>query len=215
MKNTLLGKTLTQSLSVVLCAAILIMIVCTFCPYFTVSEQYVKYVNENPQMKNYSLFEAMWCNVDYSEFDDDMNRFNPSLNNSSDFSVYVIRLYFEEQYANFDFNKYITNMVISFVFAIAALATSIWFAANEYRKFPSLVSGIFAHICAIGCALFSMMGYMNNAMLSLGNPKFMYIRTVIVALIFAILVLAIVRFVVWLLTEIQLAKEKKARLALL
>jgi hypothetical protein len=43
----------------------------------------------------------------------------------------------------------------------------------------------------------------------------MGIRSVIIVLAIVGTVVAVVRFVIWLLTEIQIAKDRKARLALL
>ena len=207
MKNTHLGKTLTQILSVLLCATVVIMIACCFHPYFSIEKPYHFILNPNPKTDYYSLIDVMWCNT---QPQDDGN-----MNVSTDFSVDIIRNHFEEQYSNFDFNKYITNMVLSFIFALATVATSVWFAFNEYKHYPSMTSGVFSHIAAFGYTLFGMLGYASNDMLSLSVPAFAYVRTLIVIVLAVGLLLTIARFVVWLLTTIQLAKERKARLALL
>lgn len=191
MKNTQTGKMLTQILSVLLCAVILIMLGCTLCPYYTIAEPYHFILNPNPVTDHYTLVDTMWVNTP------------------------IITTNFEDQYKNFDINDYVTNMVLSFIFALAAVITSIVFAKDEYKKYPSMTSGILMHISAILCAVFSILGYLNNAMLDLGVAAFMYVRVIIIACSFAILALTIARFVIWLLTEIQLHKELKARLALL
>ena len=109
----------------------------------------------------------------------------------------------------------VTDIMRNFVFCIAVVVTAIWFAANEFRRFPSTVSAIFCHICGFACGLFGVLGYGDNAMLSLGVPEFMYIKLVMLILSVVVLVLTIARFVFWLLTTLQLRKERKARLALL
>ena len=78
-----------------------------------------------------------------------------------------------------------------------------------------MTSAIFTHICGLLAGVFTILGYLSNDMLDLGIPAFMYVRTVIIIAGAAVLVIAIVRFVIWLLTTIQLAKERAARLALL
>mgnify|MGYP006967417459 CR=1 FL=1 len=107
------------------------------------------------------------------------------------------------------------SIILSFVFGVATVITCIWHFANEFRKFPCMTSGVFTNICGILWALFSLLGYLNNAMLDAGVPAFMGVRTVIIALTIAGTVLVVIRFVMWLLTELQVSKERKARLALL
>lgn len=191
MKNTHLGKTTTQILSVLLCASIALMIACCFAPYYTITEPYHYILNLNPMPDHYSLIDLMWTDTK------------------------VINTDFVNAYEGFSINDYVTNMVLSFVFGVATIATSIWFAANELRRFPSMTAGVFTHICAILYGLFSLMGYISNPMLDLGVPKFMVIRPLIIVLIIIATVLAVARLVIWILTEVQLHKEKQARLALL
>lgn len=191
MKNTQTGKMLTQILSVLLCAVILIMLGATFCPYYTIAEPYHFILNPNPVTDHYTLVDVMWTNTP------------------------IITTYFENQYSNFDINNYVTSMVLSFVFALAALITSVVFAKDVYKKYPSMTSGVLMHISAVCCSIFSLMAYLSNDMLDLGISAFMYTRTIIIICSVAVTVLTIVRFVLWLLTEIQLHKELKARLALL
>lgn len=207
MKNTHLGKMLTQILSVILCATVVIMIACCFHPYFSIEKAYHFILNPNPKTDYYTLIDVMWCNTTEQE--------DGGMNVSTDFSVDIVRKHFEEQYSNFDFNKYITNMVLSFIFSLATVATTIWFAFNEYKHYPSMTSAVFMHISAACYAAFGLMGYISNDMLSLCVPAFAYVRTLIIILIAAGLLIAIARFVIWLLTTIQMAKERKARLALL
>lgn len=194
MKITHKGKLATQILSVVLCALILIMLAATLCPYFTMTEKYDYYINQDPKTDHFSLTDVMWLRTEK-----------------------VIEFFREvhEPPLAFPINEYVTNMVLSFIMALGTIAASIWFAANEYRHYPSLGSGIITHVAALACGIFGMMGYFGNAMLGEANPRFAYILLVIQILIILITVVAVARFVVWLLTEIKLAKEKKARLALL
>ena len=191
MKNTLNGKMLTQVLSVVLCAVALILLAATLCPYYTIAEPYHFILNPNPVTDHYTLVDVMWLDTE------------------------VITTFFENQYSNFDINNYVTNMVLSFIFLLATVATSLWYASNEYRHYPSMTSAIMTHICGVLAGVFSLLGYLSNDMLDLGIADFMYVRTIIIIAGAAVLVLAIVRFVVWLLTTIQLGKERAARLALL
>ena len=191
MKNTLNGKMLTQVFSVVLCAMVLVLLAATLCPYYTVSEPYHFILNPNPTPDHYTLTDVMWLDTK------------------------VITTIFEEKYANFDINNYVTNMVLSFIFLLATVVTSLWYAFNEYKHYPSMTSAIFTHICGILGGVFTLLGYLSNDMLDLGVPAFMYVRTIIIIAGAAVLVLAIVRFVLWLLTTIQLGKERAARLALL
>lgn len=191
MKNAHAGKTVTHILTVLICAVILVMIGCCFSPYYTISEPYHFILNPNPMPDHYSLIDVMWTDTK------------------------VVTTYFTEQYSNFDINDYVINMVLSFIFGVGTVATCVWHIANEMRRFPTLVSGIFTNICSFGWVAFSLMAYLNNAMLDLGVPKFMGIRTTIIILTIAGTVIVAARFVVWLLTEIQVSKERKARLALL
>jgi len=191
MKNTLTGKMLTQVLSVALCAVALILLAATLCPYYTIAEPYHFILNPNPVTDHYTLMDVMWLDTE------------------------VITTYFANQYSNFDINNYVTNMVLSFIFLVATVATSVWFGYNEYKHFPSMASGVFTHISALLAGLFSLLGYLSNDMLDLGVDVFMYVRTVIIIASALVMVLAIARFVIWLLTTIQLSKERAARLALL
>ena len=191
MKNTLNGKMLTQVLSVVLCAVALILLAATLCPYYTIAEPYHFILNPNPVADHYTLVDVMWVDTE------------------------VITTFFEDQYSNFDINNYVTNMVLSFIFLLATVVTSLWFAFNEYKHYPSTTSAVFTHICGFLAGVFTMLGYLSNDMLDLGVGAFMYTRTVIIIAGAAVLLLAIARFVVWLLTTIQLGKERAARLALL
>lgn len=191
MKNAHSGKILTHILTVLMCAVILLMIACCFSPYFTISEPYHFILNPNPMPDHYTLIDVMWTNTK------------------------VITTFFSNQYANFDINDYVINMVLSFIFGVATVGTCVWHIANEMRKYPAMVSGVFTNICGFGWALFSLMAYLNNAMLDLGVPAFMGIRTAIIILSVVGTVVVVVRFVVWLLTEIKVAQERKARLALL
>lgn len=210
MKNTVTGKTIMQILSVLLCAVIIIMITACFHPYFTISEMYSKFLNPNPGMDHYSMVDVMWCNTDFSDFGED-NKFNPK----RDFSTLVIRDNFEKKYEEFNYNDYVTAPVVGFLMAIATVATALWFARNEFKRYPSTTSAIFCHITGIACGAFTLVGYTDNAMLDLGVPKFMFIRQIIIICGAAVLVLSMIRLVIWILTAIQLRKERKARFALL
>lgn len=207
MKNTLAGKTTTQILSVVLCAVTLIMLCCCFHPYFMIQEAYDKYLTPNPKTDYYNLVDVIWCNTKPQE--------DGKMTVGTDFSVTIISGFFKRQFDKFDFNTYVENIMLNFVFCVTVVVTAIWFAANEFRRFPSMVSAIFCHICGLACGLFGVLGYGNNAMLGQGVPEFMYIRTIMLVASIVVLVLTIARFVIWLLTTIQLHKERKARLALL
>ena len=191
MKNTLNGKMLTQVFSVILCAVTLMLLAATLCPYYTIAEPYHFILNPNPVADHYTLTDVMWLDTE------------------------VITTFFEDQYANFDINNYVTSMVLSYIFLLATVATSVWYAFNEYKHYPSMTSAIFTHICGLLAGVFTLLGYLSNDMLDLGIPAFMYVRTIIIIAGAAVLVIAIVRFVIWLLTTIQLAKERAARLALL
>ena len=191
MKKAHTGKVVTHIFTILMCAAILVMIGCCFNPYFTISKPYHFILNPNPQLEHYSLIDLMWTDT------------------------VAITESFTEMYPGFDINLYVTNLVLSFVFGIATVLTCVWHFANEFRRFPSLTSGIFTNICAICWAAFSLMGYLNNAMLDAGVEAFMGIRNVIIITVITGTALAAIRFVVWLLTEIQVVKERKARLALL
>jgi len=191
MKNAHSGKTLTHIFTVLMCVVILLMIACCFSPYYTISEPYHFILNPNPMPDHYSLMDVMWTNTK------------------------VITTFFKDQYSNFDINNYVTNMVLSFIFGIGTVATCVWHLANEMRRYPSMVSGIFTNVCGFGWAIFSLLGYLNNDMLDLGVPKFMGIRTTIIILSIVGTVIVAARFVIWLLTEIKVVKERNARLALL
>ena len=207
MKNTQAGKVITQILSVVLCAVTLIMLCCCFHPYFSITEPYDKFLTPNPKTDYYTLVDTIWCNTKPQE--------DGKMNVVTEFSVRLIRESFEKQFDSFNFNDYVTNIMLNFVFAIATVVTALWFASNEYKRFPSMTSAIFTHICGLACGLFGVMGYMNNAMLGLGVPEFLYIQTIQMILSFVVLAVSVARFVIWLLTTLQLHKERKARLALL
>ena len=192
MKNTLTGKMLTQILSVLLCAAVLIMLGATIiCPYYTISEPYHFILNPNPTPDHYTLTDTMWLNTK------------------------IITTEFENRFSNFDINDYIISMVLSFVFGLGTIVSAIFFAKDEFLKYPSMTSAIFCHITGILCGVFGILGYLNNAMLDYGVPAFMYVRTVILICFFVITALTVIRFIIWLLTTIQLAKERAARLAML
>ena len=189
MKNSLKGKMLTQVFSVVLCAFALILLAATLCPYYTIAEPYHFILNPNPVTDHYTLVDVMWLNTK------------------------VITTEFENRFSNFDINNYVTNMVLSFIFLVATVVTSIWYAYNEYKHYPSMTSGIFTHLCGFLASLFTLLGYVNNAMLDYGVPVFSYIRLVIIICGVLVLLATIVRFVIWLLTTIQLNKELAERLA--
>lgn len=191
MKNAHSGKIVTHILTVLMCVVILVMLACCFSPYYTISEPYHFILNPNPMPDHYTLIDVMWTDTK------------------------VVTTYFTEQYANFDINNYVINMVLSFIFGIGTVATCIWHLANEMRRYPCMVSGVFTNICSFGWVAFTLMGYLNNQMLDLGVEKFMPIRTTIIILTIVGAVVVAVRFVVWLLTEIMVSKERKARLALL
>ena len=191
MKNAHTGKTITHVLTILMCAVIIAMIGCCFNPYFTVAEPYHFILNPNPTPDHYTLIDLMWLETP------------------------LITDVFEEQYPGFDINLYVTNLVLSFVFGVATVITCIWHFANEFRKFPCMTSGVFTNICGILWALFSLLGYLSNALLDAGVPQFMGVRTIIIALSIAGTVIVAIRFVAWLLTEIQVSKERKARLDLL
>lgn len=208
MKNTHAGKITTQILSVILCAVTLVLLCCYFQPYFTITREYNKYLDKTvPLPDHYTLVDTIWCNTKPQE--------DGKMTVGTDFSVLIITKHFESLYGNFNINDYVTNLVLNFIFGIAVVVTAIWFAANEFRGFPSMISAIFTHICGLACGVFGILGFLNNAMLDLGVEKFMYIRTVMLILSFVVLAISAVRFVIWLLTTLQLHKEKKARLALL
>lgn len=191
MKNAHSGKILTHILTVAMCVIVLAMLGCTFAPYFTISEPYHFILNPNPTLDHYTLVDVMWSDVQ------------------------VVTTYFADQYANFDINVYVINMVLSFIFGILTVVTCVWNLANEMRRFPSMVSGVFTHICSILWAVFTLLGYTNNDMLDLGVPAFMGIRNVIIIVSVVGAVMAAIRLVVWVLTEIKVSQERKARLALL
>lgn len=191
MKNTNLGKTICMVLSVVLCALILVMFGCCCSPYYTISEPYHYVLNPNPMPDHYTLMDVMWMDTK------------------------VITTYFTDMYSNFDINDYVTNMVLSFIFGLGTIGTSIWHAANEMRRYPSMTSGVFVCICSVLWGVFSLLAYPMNIMLDMGVPVFMGIRPIIIIISAVGAVLAIARFVIWLLTEIEVAKQRKARLALL
>ncbi len=191
MKNAHTGKTITHVLTILMCAVILVMIGCCFSPYFTVTKPYHFILNPNPAPEHYTLIDLMWTDT------------------------VAITESFESMYPGFDINLYVTNIVLSFVFGVATVITCLWHFANEFRRFPSLTSGILTNICGICWVAFSLLGYLNNALLDAGAEAFMDTRNVILILIAVGTVLVAVRFVVWLLTEIKVAKDRKARLALL
>ena len=189
MKNAHSGKIFTHILTVLMCAIVLVMIGCCFSPYFTIAEPYHFILNPNPTLDHYTLIDVMWTDTK------------------------VVTTYFTEDYPNFDINYFVTNMVISFIFALGSVVTCIWHLVNEMRRFPSMVSGVFTHICGLGWAAFTFMGYANNAMLDMGVPAFMGVRTLLLAVTAVGAVVVVGRLVVWTLTEIMVSKERKARLA--
>lgn len=191
MKNAHSGKIFTHILTVLMCVSVLVMLGCCFAPYYTISEPYHFILNPNPTLDHYSLIDVMWTDTK------------------------VVTTYFTEQYPSFDINYYVINMVLSFIFGVFSVVTCVWHLSNEMRRFPTMVSGIFTNICGFLWAIFTFMGYANNEMLDLGVPAFMGIRTVILIVSAVGAVVIALRFVVWLLTEIMVSKERKARLALL
>lgn len=191
MKNTNLGKTITHVLGVLLSVSALLLFGYCCAPYFTIAEPYHYILNPNPMPDHYSLMDVMWMETK------------------------VITTYFTDMYSNFDINNYVTNMVLSFLFGIATVVTCIWHAANDFRKYPNMTSGIICQICGLLFGLFSLLAYPSNVMLDMGVAKFMTVRPVLIILSVVAMVLAVARFVIWLLTEIQVAKDRKARLALL
>ena len=191
MKNAHTGKIYCHILTVLLCALVLVMLACTFAPYYTISEPYHFVLNQNPTLDHYSLVDVMWMDTN------------------------VVTTFFTEDYPSFDINYFVTNLVLSFIFALATVVTCVVHLANEMRRFPSMVSGVFTHICGLLWVLFTMMGYLNNAMLDLGVPAFVGIRTVLIAVSIIGAVVYAVRLVIWILTEIKVSQERKSRLALL
>lgn len=189
MKNINLGKTLTHLLAVLICATILVTFGCFCSPYYTITEPYHFVLNPNPVPAHYSLMDVIWLDTQ------------------------VITTYFTDMYSNFNINDYVTNMALSFIFGLGTIACCIWYIINDFRKFPTLGSGIMSQACSILWALFGLLAYPSNVMLDMGVEKFMGIRTVIVILTIVGAVLVVARFVIWLLTEIQISKERKERLA--
>lgn len=192
MKNTNLGKTICMILSVLLCVLVLAMFGLCSAPYYTISEPYHYILNPNPMPSHYSLMDVMWMQTN------------------------VITTYFTDMYSNFEINDYVTNMVLSFIFGLGVIVTSIWHTANEFRRYPSMTSGIFVAICSILWGVFSLLAYPMNVMLDMGVDKFeAATRPFLIIISIVGTVLALIRFVFWLLTEIQVSKQRKARLALL
>ena len=191
MKNTKSGKLLTRILTALVCVLVVAMMVCFFFPYFTYAEEYHFILNPNPVDRNYNLIDLMWLET-------------KSINE-----------HFEGIYGNFEINNYVTTMVLSFICGLGMIVSSVWHTANEVRRYPDMTSGIITNICAVGWGVFGLLAFPQNDLLDLGNPAFMGIRSVIIILAIVGAVVAVVRFVIWLLTEIQIAKDRKARLALL
>lgn len=191
MKNAHSGKIITLILTVMTCAVILLMIACCFAPYFTISEPYHFILNPNPMPDHYSLNDVMWTDTQ------------------------VITTYFKEDFPSFDINYFVTNMVLSYILGLLTLVSCAFYITNEMRRFPSFVSGVFTCITSILWAVFSLLAYPSNAMLDMGVPKFMGIRSVIIVICIVGAVLAVVRTACWILTEIKVSQERKARLALL
>lgn len=193
MKITHKGKITTQILSVVLCVLVLAMLACTMCPFFTITEVYNPVTKPDPKTDHFSLTDIIWLRTQE-----------------------VIEYFTDGLHMSFPINMFVTNIVLSFIFALGTLATTIWHSANEYRRFPSITAGVFTHICGLACGILGVMGLNNNYLLiTYANPKFAFIRQVMLILCIVIAVVALARCVVWTLTEIKLYKEKKARLALL
>ena len=189
MKNAHSSKIITLILTVMTCAVILLMIACCFAPYYTISEPYHFILNPNPMPDHYSLNDVMWTDTK------------------------VITTYFTEDFPSFDINYFVTNMVLSYILGLLTLVSCGFYIANEMRRFPSFVSGVFTCITSVLWALFSLLAYPSNAMLDLGVPKFMGIRSVIIVICIVGAVLAVVRTVCWIITEIKVSQERKARLA--
>ena len=189
MKNINLGKTITHILAILVCAVILVTFGCLCSPYYTISEPYHYVLNRNPMPDHYTLMDVIWLDTK------------------------VVTTHFTDLYSNFDINNYVTNMALSFIFGLGTIAACVWHAANDFRKYPNLVSGIFTQVCSLLWALFGLLAYPSNVLLDMGVEKFMVIRPVIVILTVVGAVLAVVRFVLWLLTEIEVSKQRKARLA--
>ena len=191
MKNAHTGKIVTHMLTLALLSIVLVMLASCFSPYFTIAEPYHFILNPNPTLDHYSLVDLMWMETK------------------------VVTTFFTEQYPSFDINYYVTNMVLSFIFGLATVVTCLVHLSNEMRRFPSMVSGVFTHICGLLWALFTLLGYVSNEMLDLGIPAFMGIRSTIILLTIVGVVIYLIRLVVWVLTEIMVVKERNARLALL
>ena len=189
MKNAHSSKIISLILTVMTCAVILLMIACCFAPYFTISEPYHFILNPNPMPDHYSLNDVMWTDTK------------------------VITTYFKEDFPSFDINYFVTNMVLSYILGLLTLVSCGFYIANEMRRFPSFVSGVFTCITSVLWALFSLLAYPSNAMLDLGVPKFMGIRSVIIVICIVGAVLAVVRTACWIITEIKVSQERKARLA--
>lgn len=189
MKNINLGKTFTHLLSVLICATILVSFGCLCAPYYTITEPYHFVLNPTPMPDHYSLMDVIWLETQ------------------------VITTYFTDMYSNFNINDYVTCMAVSFLFGVGALYACFHHARNDFRRYPTMTSAIFTHICTICWALFALLAYPSNVMLDMGVEKFMGIRTVIIILSVIGAVLSVARFVIWLLTEIQITKERNERLA--
>lgn len=191
MKNTKTGKLIVRILTALISVAVIASFVCLFFPYFSISEEYHYILRPNPQVLEYNLIDLMWTNTK------------------------AITAHFSGIYGNFDINDFVTLPVLSFLFGLGMIISSIWHTANEVRRYPDMSSGIVTNICCVFWGVFGLLGYLQNQLLSLGVAEYMYIRTVIIIILAVGTVLSIARFVVWLLTEIQIAKDRKARLALL
>lgn len=191
MKNTKTGKLITRIFTVLACLLVIAMTVCYFFPYFTITKEANKYLDPNPQPVDYTLIDLLWTNTK------------------------VINEHFSKIYGNFDINNYVTYMVLSFVFGLATVVTSVWHTYNEIKRYPDMTSGVLTNIACVGWGVFSLLAYLQNDLLALGTPAFMGIRPVFTIFAIVATVVAVIRFVIWLLTEIQIAKDRKARLALL
>lgn len=189
MKNAKTSKIIFHVLSFLMCAVILGMLACTFSPYFTITQPYHFILNPDPQPVDYTLVDLIWTETK------------------------LIDEHFAANYADFNINDYVTNLALSFIFGLGAVVSCIWHFYNNVKRYPAMTSGVVSNLCALCWSLFSLLGYLNNAMLDLGVEAYKGIRTVIIILAFVGTVFAIARFVIWLITEVKAHKEMKARLA--
>ncbi len=194
MKNTYTtSKTVILVLSIFIAALVIgIVAYCTM-PYFFVEEVYHAILNKNPGVNVYSFNDLLW--TDTKDFID-----------------------FYSQKYEFQINNFVMLAVLNHVFGLCAIISMVIHARGELKRYPNMASGICSGVFSILWGVCGVLGFLPNALFtdtSTAKESLFYVRETIWLIAVVGTVLAVARTVLWLTVTIKMAKEKKARLALL